>query len=128
ALAVAVAGTCVGAGSGFVQAASADSVASLTLLATATLVVACLADPSAARVARATRGGLAVVMLGAPVALGGSWLVLTQPEHAARLTLFVAAAAIGVGLIATWLARPLGPAGSRWIEAMQTAMVQALHP
>lgn len=128
ALAVAVAGTCVGAGSGFVQAASADSVASLTLLATATLVVACLADPSAARVARATRGGLAVVMLGAPVALGGSWLVLTQPEHAARLTLFVAAVAIGVGLIATWLARPLGPAGSRWIEAMQTAMVQALHP
>lgn len=128
ALAVAIAGTGVGAGSGFIQSASADSAASLTLLATSALVAASLADPSPARVARATRGGLAVVMLGAPVALGGSWLVLAAPEQAARLTLIVAAASIGVGLGAAWLARPLGPAGSRWIDAMQTAMVSALHP
>lgn len=128
ALAVAVAGSSVGAGSGLIRAASADSAACLTLLVTAALVVVCLADPSAARVARRTRGGLAVVLLGAPTALGGAWLTLHSPEHAARLTLVVAAASIGVGLGAAWLARPLGPAGSRWIDAMQSAMTSALHP
>jgi len=128
AMAIAVAGTSVGAGSGLIQASSADTAASLTLLSTATLVLFCLADPSAARVARVTRGGLAVVILGAPTALGGAWMALTLPEHAARLTLIVAAGSMCVGLLATWLARPLGPAGSRWIDAMQSAMDRALHP
>ena len=127
-LAIAVAGTAVGAGSGFVQAASADTTASLTLLVTATLAVFCLAAPSAAKVAQLTRGGIGVVILGAPTALGGAWLVLQSPEHAAELALASAAASICVGLASAWLSRPLGPAGSRWIDAMQTAMVSALHP
>jgi hypothetical protein len=128
ALAIAVAGTGIGAGSGFIQAASADTTASLTLLVTASLVVWCLAAPSAAKVAQMTRGGLAVALLGAPTALGGAWLTLALPERAAQLALVLAATSIGVGLVAAWLSRPLGPAGSRWIDAMQTAMVTALHP
>lgn len=127
-LAIAVAGTGIGAGSGFIQAASADTTAGLTLLVTASLVVWCLAAPSAAKVAQKTRGGLAVALLGAPTALGGAWLTLELPARAAQVALVLAAASIAVGLVAAWLSRPLGPAGSRWIDAMQTAMVTALHP
>jgi len=127
-LAIAVAGSSVGAGSGLIQAANADSAACLTLLVTSSLVVYCLADPAPARVAQLTRGGLAVVLLGAPTALGGAWLALDLPNQAARVALLVSAASVGVGLWAARLAKPLGPAGSRWIDAMQAAMVKALHP
>lgn len=127
-LALAVAGTGVGAGSGFLQAATADLVSGITLAATNTLITWALVDPSASRVARLTRGGIALVLLGAPTTLLGAWLALRHPERPATIALAIAGVSMGVGLAAHRVTRPLGPAGSRWLDAVSRAMTAALHP
>lgn len=83
-------------------------------------------DP--AFVARALRATLAVAMLGAPTVLVAGLLARELPEHAGGIVLMASAAAVGVGLWARSVARPLGPEQSRWLDAIRGATLAALVP
>ncbi len=128
ALSLAIAGTIVGAGSGFVRMATSDRIAGSTLVATCVAITLCLSAPSASQVTRAVRGFLALLVVGTPVALTGAWLAMQNPKSPAAIALGVAAAGMGVGLLAHRVATPLGPEGSRWLDAITRAMDAALHP
>ncbi len=127
-LALAIAGTSIGAGSGLLRTATADRVSGITLVLTASAIIWCCAERSPSRVARMTRGALALVLLGAPTALLGAWLALQFPQHPTTIALGLAASSMAVGVVSFRVARPLGPAGSRWIDALTQAMSAALHP
>lgn len=79
-------------------------------------------------VARTMRTAMAIVLLGAPVALAGVALSLRAPQSTGLLMLVVGGASVLVGIAAPLLARPLGPARSRWLEAIGRANEAALHP
>jgi hypothetical protein len=128
ALSLAVAGTIVGAGSGFVRMATSDRLAGGTLIVTCTAVVLALSTPRAAVVTKAVRGFLALLLLGTPTALFGAWIAMRSPDRPALVALGIAGASMAVGLIARSVATPLGPEGSRWLEAITQAMDAALHP
>jgi hypothetical protein len=80
------------------------------------------------RVAKTMRTVLGIVLLGAPVGLAGVALSLRAPQSTGLLMLLVGGACVLVGLAAPLLARPLGPARSRWLEAINRANEAALHP
>lgn len=128
ALSLAIAGTIVGAGSGFVRMATSDRIAGGTLVATCAGIVLCLAAPDASKVTRAVRGFLALLVVGTPVALCGAWLAMKVPDAPAAIALGVAVSGMGVGLLAHRVATPLGPEGSRWLVSIEKAMDAALHP
>lgn len=128
ALSLAIAGTIVGAGSGFVRMATTDRIAGATLVTTCAGIILCLAAPDASRVTRRVRGFLALLVVGTPVALLGAWLAMRLPDAPAAVSLGVALAGMGVGLFAHRVATPLGPEGSRWLFAIERAMDAALHP
>src|SRR5690606_16403443 len=128
ALALAVAGTTIGAGSGIVKMASPDRLAGIALVFTAVTITSAVAAPQAATVTRAVRGFLALLILGTPVALAGAWFAMKLPEHAASVALWLATLSMIVGLIARNVARPLAPEGSRWLNALTRSMTAALHP
>jgi hypothetical protein len=79
-------------------------------------------------VAKTMRTVLGIVMLGAPVGLAGVALSLRAPQSTGLLMLVVGGASVLVGIAAPLLARPLGPARSRWLEAINRANEAALHP
>lgn len=128
ALSLAIAGTIVGSGSGFVRMATSDRIAGGTLVATCAAIVLCLSAPDASKVTRAVRGFLALLVVGTPVSLFGAWLAMRLPDAPAAVALGVAVAGMGVGLLAHRVATPLGPEGSRWLAAITRAMDAALHP
>lgn len=127
-LSLCIAGTVVGAGSGFVQLGSPDRVASFALATTSCAVTAALAASDPGRVTQVVRAFLALLLLGTPTALIGAHLVVQLTDQAAGVALGVAVVGMGVGLAARNLAAPLGPAGSRWLSSIESAMVAALHP
>ena len=101
--------------------------AAATVCASAWVQFSCIShEPNS--VAKTMRTVLGIVLLGAPVGLAGVALGLRAPQSAGLLTLAVGGASVVVGLVAPALARPLGPARSRWIEAIQRANEAALHP
>ena len=128
ALALAVAGTAIGAGSGIVKMATPDRLAGLSLVFTSITISTAVAVPQAAMVTRAVRGFLALLILGTPVALAGAWFAMKMPHHAASIALSLATLSMVVGLIARNVARPLAPEGSRWLNALTRSMTAALHP
>lgn len=128
ALSLAIAGTVVGAGSGFVRMATTDRIAGGTLVATCAGIVLCLAAPDASKVTRAVRSFLALLVVGTPVALAGAWLAMRLPNAPSAVALGIAVSGMGVGLLAHRVATPLGPEGSRWLFAIEKAMDAALHP
>ncbi len=128
ALSLAVAGTIVGAGSGFVQLGTSDRVAASALVGTCIAVMAALAVPQAALVTRAVRGLVALLIIGTPLALASAWLATQIPTRASALVLVTAVMSMAVGLLARRLATPLAPEGSRWLHALQKAIPAALHP
>lgn len=125
---LAVAGATIGAGSGFLQTATADRVAGITLIVTSSAVTYCSIDPSAARVARISRGTIALLLLGAPTTLLGAYFASKHPEQPVSVALGVAFTSLLVGVSAHRVSRPLGPAGSRWLDALTRSMIAALHP
>lgn len=127
-LSLAIAGTAVAAGSGFLTLGTADRVAGMAACATAVGTALSVAAPSAPHVTRAVRGLLALLLLGAPTALVGAWLAQENPQHAATATLVTAGFCAIIGLVAKVAARPLAPAGSRWLNALSRAMDAALQP
>ncbi len=127
-LSLAIAGTIVGTGSGFVKMATSDRIAGGTLLVTCGGIALCLAAPRASSVTKAVRGFLALLVVGTPVALSGAWLAMRLPGAPAAVALGVAVAGMGVGLLAHRVATPLGPEGSRWLLAIERSMDAALHP
>ena len=96
-------------------------------IAAACVQFACISrEPTG--VAKTMRTVLGIVMLGAPVGLAGVALSLRAPQSTGLLMLVVGGASVLVGIAAPLLARPLGPARSRWLEAINRANEAALHP
>src|SRR5690606_24228755 len=83
-------------------------------------------DPS--KIARALRATLAILLLCAPVVLVLGGLAESNPEQSPLLVLLATVAATGIGLVAQVLARPLGPARSRWLLAVARARPDVLVP
>lgn len=83
-------------------------------------------DPG--QVAAGTRGAVAVMVLGVPMALAVGILTRQFPEEGGLIALVGALLAILAGLVARDVARPLGPEQSRWLEAIQQASQNALVP
>lgn len=79
-------------------------------------------------VTRFLRGLLALTMLGAPLLVGATSLAQLLPNYAPAVVLAAGLLAIGVGLIAHAVARPLGPEQSRWLVALDQAARDALQP
>jgi hypothetical protein len=79
-------------------------------------------------VSKALRGVLAIMILGVPAALFVAVAARAFPDHAAPITLIGSVIAIGVGLVARDVARPLGPEQSRWLDAILQASDGALQP
>lgn len=79
-------------------------------------------------VAKTMRTTLAIVLLGAPIGLAAIALAHRSPQAAGLVILGVGATSVIVGLAAPRLARPLGPAGSKWLDAIHRANEAALHP
>lgn len=97
------------------------------LLASAAVFFACVSrEPTG--VARTMRTVLAIVLLGAPVVLGGLWASARIRGATGLGMLLVAVASVIVGLMARALAAPLGPARSRWLDAIKGANDAALNP
>lgn len=97
------------------------------VLASAAVFFSC-ASKEPTGVATTMRTVLAIVLLGTPVVLAGVY-ASTRIRGAAGLgVLLVAAASALVGLMARAMAAPLGPARSRWLEAINRANEAALHP
>ncbi len=128
ALVLTIAGTLLGGLSGFVRSASLDHVAGLTLSSTALATTLALSHSSVVRVVTAVRGALAVGMFAVPVALGGALYVRDSRTNPVVLVLAVATLSTMAGLLSRRLARPLAPEGSRWLDALDDALVGALHP
>jgi hypothetical protein len=108
--------------------APADRVMMITAIcAAASVFFACLSmEPTG--VARTMRTVLAITILGTPVVMGGMAIGLRMPRAAGLSMLIMASACILVGLTARALAAPLGPARSRWLEAINKANEAALNP
>jgi len=128
ALALAIAGAVVGAGSGLVKMATADRLAAFALVASGMCIIVALATPNAAVVTRTVRGFVALLVLGVPTTLFGAWMIQGAPKHGVGIALGLAALCMLVGLIARSVARPLAPEGSRWLHALTESMTAALHP
>ena len=79
-------------------------------------------------VAKTMRTVLGIGLLGVPVGLAGVALSLRSPQSTGVLMFAVCGASIVAGLAAPVLARPLGPARSRWLHAIEQANEAALHP
>ncbi|MFZ5894573.1 MAG: hypothetical protein ACOY0T_26150 [Myxococcota bacterium] len=79
-------------------------------------------------VTRFLRGLLAVTILGAPLLVGATALSQLLPNYAPAIVLAAGLLAIGVGLVAQAVARPLGPEQSRWLGALDQAARDALQP
>ncbi|MBI5537918.1 MAG: hypothetical protein HY898_34670 [Deltaproteobacteria bacterium] len=110
------------------QVAPPDRVMSAgAVVASSVVFFACVSrEPTG--VARTMRTVLAIVLLGAPVVLVGIAASTRIRGFAGLGILLVAAASALVGLMARALATPLGPARSRWLEAINRANEAALHP
>lgn len=80
------------------------------------------------RVSAALRGVLAVMILGVPTTLMVGVAARFAPDHAGPIALGGSVLAIGVGLVARTVARPLGPEQSRWLDAIDAASRGALEP
>lgn len=85
-----------------------------------------IAEPTT--VSSALRGILAVTILGTPVMLSAGLLARAAPNNAGAIVLGSSALAIGVGLLARAVARPLGPEQSRWLSALDAASRGSLQP
>jgi hypothetical protein len=79
-------------------------------------------------VTRLLRGLLAVTILGAPLAIGATVIAQSAKTYAPAVVLTSTLIAIGVGLLAHAVARPLGPEQSRWLVALDQAARDALQP
>lgn len=79
-------------------------------------------------VTRLLRGLLAVTILGAPLAIGATVIAQSAKTYAPAVVLTSTLLAIGVGLVAHAIARPLGPEQSRWLIALDQAARDALQP
>lgn len=128
ALALSVVTLAVAAPASLLRVAPPDRVmTAAAAMAAGCIQFACIShEPT--RVAKTMRTVLGIVLLGAPVGLAGVALSLRAPQSTGVLMLLVGGACVLVGLAAPLLARPLGPARSRWLEAINRANEAALHP
>ncbi len=128
ALTLSIAGALVAVAAAALDVAAPDRVVPAVLTTTAALVTWATATRDSTTVTSVMRGLLAVILLGVPTALLTLWIAQQSPEHLGVVVLVGCQACVLVGLIARAVARPLGPEGSRWIGALETAMDRALLP
>lgn len=84
--------------------------------------------PNPARIARAVRGLMALLLFGVPLAALLALLALRLPERAATLTFVTFAVAALVGVLSAAIARPLRPGSGRLLHSILRAEVAALDP
>lgn len=99
------------------------------VLVTASLIqcwIATTADP--ARIIRWLRALIALLALGAPVALLGSVIAQSHSDYTGLAIVVVAGWCAGVGIFARTVAKPLQPEQSRWLSAIERATQCALEP
>jgi hypothetical protein len=128
ALALSAAAVCVSVPAALAEIASPERALpfGLLLAALGCLWAATISEPT--HVSRGLRGMLAVLLLGAPLALTLSVLARKLPELSGPITLLATALGVGVGLCAQRLSRPFGPEQSRWLAALENASRAALEP
>jgi hypothetical protein len=83
-------------------------------------------DPT--RITRWLRSLIAILALGAPVALLGSVVAQGHDTHTGWVIMAVAAWSACVGIFAKNVAKPLEPEQSRWLSAIEKATHCALEP
>ena len=88
--------------------------------------VATTDDP--ARIVRWLRGLIAILGLGAPIALLGFVIAQSHPMYTGWVVLAVATWSATVGILGRTIARPLEPEQSRWLTAIEQATHCALEP
>jgi len=98
----------------------------LLLAAGAATWTATTSEPT--HVSKGLRGMLAVMLLGAPIALLSGVAARQSPGYAGTIVLISSALSVAVGLVARLVARPFGPEQSRWLDAIETATQHALQP
>lgn len=128
ALAITIAGTLVGSAAGFVMLSSPDKIAGWALGLVGAGVVFAMMESEPARVTRAVRASLAVLLLATPILLSMFWLVRKHPIPSDALILICCSLGIAVGIITSRAAHPLAPEGSRWLGAFEKALIAASHP
>jgi hypothetical protein len=84
--------------------------------------------PDATRVVRWLRGAIAILALGAPVALLAFILLRSNPDNSGWVVSIVAAWSVTVGIVARHVAKPLEPEQSHWLMAIEKASLAALEP
>jgi hypothetical protein len=88
--------------------------------------IATTGDP--ARIVRWLRALIAILALGAPVALLGSVIAQSHTDYAGWAIVAVAGWCASVGIFARTIAKPLEPEQSRWLSAIERATQCALEP
>ena len=88
--------------------------------------IATTGDP--ARIIRWLRGLIAILALGAPVALLGSVVAQSHSGYTGWVIIAIAGWSASVGILARKIARPLEPEQSRWLSAIEQATHCALEP
>lgn len=128
AFALCIAGFTVAVPAAWLDVASPDRVLPAAVASVALACAWAASTPEATSVTRVLRGLLAVTLLGAPLVVGATAIAQLAPSYAPALVLSCGVLAIGVGLVANALARPLGPEQSRWLMALDRAARDALQP
>lgn len=98
----------------------------LMLMALAQCWIATTPDPTL--ILRWLRSLIAVLALGAPVTLLGSILLRNNPSMVGWVLPLVAVWSVTVGILARTVAKPLEPEQSRWLVAIEKAVLAALEP
>ena len=110
------------------RVAAPDRLLPAALVAASLACIWTVATAEPTTVSSALRGILAVMIMGAPATLAAGVAARQLPQHAGAVALFTSVVAIGVGLVARSVARPLGPEQSRWLDAIEAASRGALQP
>ncbi len=114
--------------SALLRVAPPDRIAIVAVHVSAWAVLLACISKEPTSVARTMRTSLAVVLLSAPVGLAAIAWTHRSPQSAGLLIVGVGVASVLIGLAAPMLARPLGPARSKWLDAIERANEAALHP
>ncbi len=128
ALALSVVVAALAVPSALLRVAPPDRIATIAVHASAWAALFACISIEASSVARTMRTSLAIVLLAAPLGLGAIAWTHRAPGSAGLMIVGVGLLSVLIGLAAPLLSRPLGPARSRWLDAIERANEAALHP
>jgi DNA-binding NtrC family response regulator len=110
------------------EIAPPERILPIATTAAAGAIAASAVTQEATALARALRLILAVTIFAAPPALLAAYLTHAAPARAGVAVLAACALCAVAGLAAPLLARRLAPDGSRWLDALDAALLAALRP